>query len=180
MTAKPEIEIRESLPDDVAPLKMVYADAFPDEDLMPLVVDLLGLRSDVLSLVALADGGIVGHILMTMCGIEGRRENLALLGPLGVISAWQRKGVGAALIADALWRLGASGAARVFVLGDPAYYGRFGFRADEDVAAPYPLPEEWAAAWQSLPLRDDAPTVQGRLVVPEPWRQRALWAPLPD
>ena len=180
MTSKSEIEIRESSPDDIALLQMVYADAFPGEELMPLVVALLGPGSEVVSLVALADGEIVGHILMTICGIEGRSESVALVGPLGVVSAWQRKGVGAALIADALRRVGASGAARVFVLGDPAYYGRYGFRVDRNIAAPYPLPEEWATAWQSLSLRDDASTVQGRLIVPEPWRQPALWAPLPD
>lgn len=180
MTAKPEFEIRDSTPDDIAPLRIVYADAFPDEELMPLVVALIETEKDVVSLVACVDRALVGHILMTMCGIEGRSERVALLAPLGVVSAWQRKGAGAALIAEGLRRVKALGATQVHVLGDPAYYGRFGFRADAGVAAPYPLPEEWNTAWQSLSLRDGAPTLPGRLVVPGPWLQPALWAPLPE
>jgi len=180
MAAKPEIEIRDSAPDDVAPLGTVYADAFPGEELMPLVIALLETENDLVSLVACAGPQIVGHILLTMCGIEGRGAKVALLGPLSVVSAWHKKGVGSALVAEGLRRAKASGAVQVFVLGDPAYYGRFGFRADGNVAAPYPLPEEWATAWQSLSLHGDAPTLQGRLSVPEPWRQPALWAPLPE
>lgn len=180
MTAKPEIEIRDSTPDDIAPLRIVYADAFPDEDLMSLVVALLEPGFPVVSLVASVDGAIVGHILMTLCGIEGRDESVALLGPLGVVSTWQNRGVGAALIAGGMRRVKASGAAQVHVLGDPTYYGRFGFRADDGVAAPYPLPEEWSTAWQSLSLQPGEATLQGRLVVPGPWRQPALWAPLPE
>lgn len=180
MTAKPEIQIRESAPHDIAPLRIVYANAFPEEELMPLVVAMLEPGFPVVSLVASVDGAIVGHMLMTLCGIEGRGESVALLGPLGVVSAWQRKGVGAALVAEGLRRVKASGAVQVHVLGDPAYYGRFGFRADAGVAAPYPLPEEWSTAWQSLSLRDGAPTVPGKLVVPGPWREPALWAPLPE
>jgi len=180
MQAMPETVIRDSTPDDIARLRIVYADAFPDEDLVPLVAELLKLEEPVLSLVALVDGAIVGHILMTPCGIEGRDAKVSLLGPLAVVSAWQRKGVGAALIAEGLRRVKASGATQVHVLGDPAYYGRFGFGADAGVAAPYPLPEEWSTAWQSLSMRDGASTLAGRLVVPEPWRQPALWAPLPE
>jgi putative acetyltransferase len=181
MTEKPDIEIRDSAPGDIAPLKAVYADAFPDEDLVPLVVALLKTQKDlVVSLVACVGREVVGHILMNICGIEGRNEKAALLGPLGVVSGWQKKGVGSALIAEALRRVKASGAARVLVLGDPAYYGRFGFRADADVAAPYPLPDAWHPAWQSLSLSGRTPKLRGRLVVPEPWRQPALWAPLPE
>lgn len=180
MTAKPEIRIRDGTPDDIAPLRVVYADAFPGEELMPLVVSLVETEKGVLSLVACAGRAIVGHILTTLCGIEGRRHGVALLGPLGVVSAWQRKGVGTALIAEALRRVKASGATQVQVLGDPAYYGRFGFRADAGVAAPYPLPEEWSTAWQSLSLQPGEAALQGRLVVPGPWRQPALWAPLPE
>ncbi len=177
MNPKQLFEIRESTPDDVAPLADVYADAFPDEELMPLVVSLLESKEDVVSLVACVDRALVGHILMTMCGIEGRSERVALLAPLGVVSAWQGKGAGSALVAEGLRRVKSSGARQVHVLGDPAYYGRFGFHADAGVAPPYPLPEEWSAAWQALSLQPGEATIEGRLSVPEPWRQPALWGP---
>ena len=177
MNPKQLFEIRESTPDDVAALADVYADAFPDEKLMPLVVALLASKEDVVSLVACVDRALVGHILMTMCGIEGRSERVALLAPLGVVSAWQGKGAGSALVAEGLRRVKSSGARQVHVLGDPAYYGRFGFHADAGVAPPYPLPEEWSTAWQALSLQPGEATLEGRLSVPGPWRQPALWGP---
>ncbi len=177
MNPKQLFEIRESTQDDVAQLADVYANAFPDEELMPLVVALLESKEEVVSLVACVDRALVGHILMTMCGIEGRSERVALLAPLGVVSAWQRRGAGAALIAEGLRRVKALGATQVHVLGDPAYYGRFGFRADAGVAPPYPLPKEWDTAWQSLSLQPGETTLEGRLSVPGPWRQPALWGP---
>ncbi len=180
MNPKQPFEIRDSTPEDVVALADVYADAFPHEELVPLVVALLEMKEDVVSLVACIDRALVGHILMTMCGIEGRSERVALLAPLGVVSAWQKRGVGSALVAEGLRRVKASGATQVHVLGDPAYYGRFGFRADAGVAAPYPLPPEWYPAWQSLSLRDGAPALTGKLLVPGPWRQPALWSPLPE
>ena len=65
----------------------------------------------------------------------------------------------------------------VCVLGDPAYYGRFGFEPDDRVAPPYPLPQEWRSAWQSLSLCGNDRPARGTLSVPPPWRQPALWAP---
>ncbi|HHZ09195.1 MAG TPA: hypothetical protein GX405_10510 [Rhizobiales bacterium] len=55
MAAQPEIDIREGTPDDIVPLEIVYADAFPYEGLMPLVVVLLEPRFAVVSLVASVD-----------------------------------------------------------------------------------------------------------------------------
>ncbi len=170
-------EIRESLSHDVAAIEKLYPDAFPDEDLLPLVRALLGEESGVLSLVAIAGGGLVGHVAFTTCGISGRDERVALLGPLAVAPDRQRQGIGGALLRAGLRRLAEAGAARVYVLGDPAYYGRFGFEPDENVAPPYPLPEAWRGAWQSLGLRGDGRPPSGSLAVPPPWRRPALWAP---
>ena len=66
---------------------------------------------------------------------------------------------------------------QVYVLGDPAYYQRFGLAADHRVAPPYPLPEAWQEAWQSLGLQGDEPSPAGELSVPQRWRQPALWGP---
>lgn len=60
-----------------------------------------------------------------------------------------------------------AGTARVYVLGDPAYYSRFGFEPDVNVRPPYPLPGEWRGAWQSLSLCDDAPPLHGTLSLPQ-------------
>ncbi len=172
-----DVQIRESLPSDAASIEALYPDAFPDEDLLPVVKALLSDDSICLSLVAIADRALVGHVIFTTCSIDGRSEKVWLLAPLGVASVWQRRGVGSALVRQGLLRLESSGAAQVYVLGDPAYYGRFGFRTEAGVAPPYPLPVEWRGAWQSVSLNNDRPPAEGTLSVPPQWRQPALWGP---
>lgn len=171
------IEIRESQPDDLAAIEKLYPDAFPDEDLLPLVRELLREDAIVLSLVGMADEALVGHVIFTDCSLAGRPDKAALLGPLAVASVRQRQGVGSAIVRAGLQRLEDAGTKHVYVLGDPAYYGRFGFEPEDGVAPPYPLPEEWQGAWQSLSLGADKPSLHGELSVPHPWRQPALWAP---
>jgi len=172
-----EIEIRESLPSDVASIEKLYPDAFPDEDLLPLVRELLREEPIILSLAGIVDRTLAGHVIFTSCGIEGRTDKVSLLGPLAVAPAWQRRGIGGALVRGGLLRLENAGAIQVYVLGDPAYYERFGFGPEAGVAPPYPLPKEWRRAWQSLSLRNAEQPSQGRLSVPQPWLQPALWAP---
>ncbi len=172
-----KIDIRESLADDVAAIEALYPKAFPDEDLLPLVRSLLEEESLVLSLVGMAGEVLAGHVLFTTCGLAGKTASVALLGPIAVAPDRQRRGIGGALVRAGLQRLNNAGTQRVCVLGDPAYYGRFGFAPDDRIAPPYPLPEEWRGAWQSLSLRTGEPPLQGQLSVPQPWRQPALWAP---
>jgi putative acetyltransferase len=171
------IEIRESLPKDIASIEALYPQAFPEEDLLPLVRELLSNHTIVLSLVGIADRALVGHVLFTACGIAGRPDKVALLGPLAVAPNWQRQGIGGRLVRAGIQRLEREGIAQVYVLGDPAYYGRFGFEQDNCVAPPYPIPEEWREAWQSISLGDGKPPPHGALSLPEPWLQPGLWAP---
>lgn len=173
-----KLEIRESVRDDIAALEQLYPDAFPDEDLLPLVRELLReTHQIVLSLVGTAEKSLVGHVIFTTCSIVGAPDKVAMLGPLAVASARQRRGIGSALVGEGIRHLRNQGTKWVYVLGDPAYYGRFGFVADDSVAPPYPLPKEWRGAWQSLCLGGDNPPLSGKLSVPKPWRQEALWAP---
>ncbi len=172
-----KIQIRESLPNDLSSIEELYPNAFPDEDLLPLVRELLREQAIILSLVGIADKALAGHVMFTTCSIAGRTDKVALLGPLAVAPAWQRRGIGSALVRAGLQRLENARTNQVYVLGDPAYYRRFGFEPDDGVTPPYPLPEEWHAAWQSLSLRRNAPPLHGRLSVPRPWRRQALWAP---
>jgi putative acetyltransferase len=172
-----ELEIRESLPDDHAAIGTLYPDAFPDEDLLPLVRNLLTEEPTVLSLVGLVEGAVVGHVIFTACKIVGTADRVALLGPLAVASVWQRRGFGGALVRDGLQRLKSDRVCQVYVLGDPAYYGRFGFQPDNSVTPPYPLPEGWRGAWQSIGLCGAGKPLCGKLSVPRPWRHQALWAP---
>lgn len=175
MSERPEI--RESLPSDLASIEKLYPDAFPDEDLVPLVRELLQEAPIVLSLVGIIDTSLVGHVMFTTCGVVGSSDKVALLGPLAVARAWQRRGIGSAIVHAGLQRLENAGVTQVYVLGDPAYYGRLGFVPEVGVEPPYPLPAEWGGAWQSIGLRSAEPSLRGKLSVPQPWLQPGLWAP---
>ena len=175
MTTAPEIRGSDS--GDTDAIVSMYALAFPDEDLVPIVRDLLADPDVAMSLVAIIDGQIVGHAIFTTCAVEGTNLDASLLGPLAVTPVFQRQGVGSAIVNAGLQRLGDIGVDAVFVLGDPAYYSRLGFVPDSQVQPPYPLPAEWYSAWQSLYLGDATPARTGKLAVPSQWLDPALWAP---
>lgn len=169
--------IREGGLNDFATIERLYPDAFPHEELRPLVRRLLQETPDVLSLVAIAESALIGHVVFTSCSVTDGSGAVALLGPLAVATAWQKQGVGGALVRAGLDRLRSADFEQVYVLGDPAYYGRLGFEAERSVAPPFPIPGEWREAWQSITLRNAAPRLRGTLSVPPAWNEPALWAP---
>jgi len=171
------VRIRESVPADSTALASLYRLAFPDEDLLPLVRTLLQDATDALSLVAVIDSRVAGNIIFTRCRLEGGTRRAALLAPLAVAPDQQKQGIGSALVRDGLERLREEGIEAVYVLGDPAYYGRFGFSSEDSVRTPCPIPPAWADAWQSLRLRDAPEASSGTLQVPGVWLDPALWSP---
>ena len=176
MTA--EISYRRSLEADRPGLEKLYSAAFPDEDLLPLVRELLLDPALALSLVAVIADEICGHVSFTACSLEGEESyKIALLAPLAVLPARQKAGIGSALVRTGHRLLAKDGVNEVLVLGDPGYYGRFGFTPSQRIEPPYPVPDDWRSGWQSLILADSATLPSGRLVVPEPWRRRELWVP---
>jgi putative acetyltransferase len=173
-----DVVVRTSEARDRGGLDLLYRDAFPNEPLMPLVEALLDLAEGVTSLVAVRDGGVVGHVMFTRGRVAGSERSVALLGPLAVAPSAQRTGIGRALVAAGLSRLARCGVLRVLVLGDPAYYGRLGFETESGIMAPYELPPEWLPAWQSMtPPGADLADIRGRLELPVPWLDKALWSP---
>lgn len=170
------ITVRESVPDDLPAIEALYPAAFPAEDLLPLVRDLLRGGGDILSLVGIAGSAFAGHVIFTRCAVAGCTERAALLGPLCVDPAFQRRGIGSALVQAGHERLAKDGVACVLVLGDPGYYRRFGFAPEADIVPPYPLPAEWRSAWQSLALCPVATPLRGALLLADPWLRRSLWS----
>jgi len=171
------IEIRESVQVDLSAIESLYPAAFPDEDLLPLVRDLLREAPVALSLVGTIDSRLVAHVIFTRCSVAESSDGSALLGPLAVEPALQRRGVGSAIVRNGLRRLKDEGVSQVFVLGDPAYYGRLGFLPESRIAPPYTLPTEWEGAWQSQSLRGTTTPHPGKLSLPRPWLQPSLWLP---
>ncbi|QQQ02915.1 GNAT family N-acetyltransferase [Lysobacter enzymogenes] len=92
------------------------------------------LRADGLvrlSLVAVEDDEVVGHILFTRLStrVDGREVDAVALAPMAVHPHWQGAGVGSALVREGLARLAREGCEAAIVLGHPGYYPRFGFSA---------------------------------------------------
>lgn len=170
--------LRETQTSDLPALRALYDDAFAGtEELMPLVTALLGLGDAQRSLVAGAGAEVIGHVALVRCAIPGRRCHPALLGPLAVARAHQRSGVGSALVRAGLAAERDRGTDLVYVLGDPAYYARFGFAPGAPTDPPYPVPEAWRPAWQVVRLGQVEPPAAATLAVPAPWQVAAYWGP---
>jgi putative acetyltransferase len=119
------------------------AERAPEDVVEARLVD--ELREDAgflphLSLVAELDGAVTGHVIATRGWLEPAGTPVLGLGPLGVLPEVQARGAGTALVHSVLAVAEAAGETLVALLGEPAYYGRFGFRAAEElgVAAPEP------------------------------------------
>lgn len=123
------IVVREEQAGDVAAIRVVHERAFPQHAEADLVDTLRANGAVTLSLVAVLDDAVVGHILFSPATIEGEHGVAPAVGlaPMAVLPEHQRQGIGSALVAAGLAQLRASEHGLVIVLGHPEYYPRFGF-----------------------------------------------------
>jgi putative acetyltransferase len=105
------------------------------------------------SLVAIAEGTTIGHVAVSPVSISDGALGWFGLGPISVVPAHQGRGVGSGLMREALRNLREHGAAGCVVLGEPEYYGRFGFKADPNLILPG-VPAEY---FQALSLDSSRP-----------------------
>jgi putative acetyltransferase len=145
--------IRPERPEDAEALRALHLAAFAPSTAEAEILDALRADGDLvvpLSLVALHDGAIAGHVAISRAWVESGAPAVEVLGlgPIGVEPALQRRGVGAALMhaclaaaADTEWPL-------IALLGHADYYPRFGFESADGlgIRCPYPVaPEHWMA-----------------------------------
>lgn len=97
------------------------------------------------SLVAVDGEEIVGHVAVSPVALSSGADGWYVLGPISVWPARQRQGIGSQLMYAALESLRQQGAAGCVVVGDPAYYGRFGFRGHAALSMPG-IPSEYLMA----------------------------------
>ena len=180
------MQIRPTKESDLHDVLLVEKAAFGTEEgqeIADLVNDLLGDPSamPILSLIAIKENQVIGHILFTKAIIDSNHSiSAVILAPLAVIPAAQSQGVGGQLINEGLKCLSESGVDLVFVLGHPEYYPRHGFKPASILGfnAPYPIQQEHADAWMVKELRSGViGSVSGKvqcsdvLNQPEHWRE---------
>lgn len=125
------MQIREEITGDFDRIAALLDLAFGGTEESVLVADLRAAGSAFAALVATENGQILGHILFSDLPIEVEDGSLraAALAPLAVLPERQRQGIGTALVRAGLAACRDRGVAAAVVLGDPAYYPRFGFSA---------------------------------------------------
>ena len=126
-----KLSIRPEQPSDIAGIHELNKTAFGQDNEANLV-DLLRESEHFvpeLSLVAIADAGIIGYILfskVTIANGDNRHQTLAL-APIAIHPAFQKQGIGSKLITQGLQLARELGFTSVIVLGHEQYYPRFGF-----------------------------------------------------
>ena len=145
--------IRYAKPADHPAIAKLVAAAFGREDEAGLVARLRADQDVMFELVAESEGEIEGHILFSRLWAD-RDDLYAALAPLAVRPDRQKTGLGSALVRAGLTSAPQFGAVGVLVLGDPAYYPRFGFAAE--TAAQVAAPFRGMPAFMGLALTPDA------------------------
>lgn len=116
---------RPSAPEDRIAVRAVHRRAFGRDAEADLAVALLEGATVTIDMLAKIDAMVVGHVVLSE--LSGPERSLGL-GPLGVDPEWHDFKIGTELTRRALEQARRGGWKSVFVLGDPAYYRRFGFK----------------------------------------------------
>lgn len=150
MDAPVSIVLREMTANELVLVGTIHASAFGRDEEARLPHAIVSAGHDVISVVAALGDYLVGHALFT--ALQGADRALAL-GPVAVVPEHQGEGVGSRMIRFGLELAEERGWRSVFVLGEPEFYGRLGFRAELAAGAVVP----WAGpAFQALELEPGA------------------------
>jgi putative acetyltransferase len=163
------MNIRHETPADHEAIRRINHEGFDHRTEESKLVDLLRERGElILSLVAEDDGEVVAHIAFSPMTIEGAPASFKALGlgPVAVLPAHQRKGIGSALIREGLKQCAAMEYDAVLLLGHTGYYPRFGFKP----ASVFGISSDYDAGdhFMALPPREGAlDGVQGKVHYPK-------------
>jgi putative acetyltransferase len=123
------VENRIEQPGDIEAVRRINSKVFSQPVEAAIVDNLRGSCEDILSLVAVSNNEVVGHILFspaTLSSPSGMIRGMGL-APMAVLPRYQRRGIGSGLVEQGLELLREQGCPFVIVLGHPRYYPRFGF-----------------------------------------------------
>ncbi len=126
-----------------------------------------------LSLIALQDGIVVGHILFSKIAIRTQSGivRTLTLAPLAVLPEHQRQGIGSQLVREGLERCRSLGYRIVVVVGHSGYYPKFGFSPAKarGIEAPFPVPDEAFMVMELYPGALDG--IRGTVVYPKEFNE---------
>lgn len=159
------ITIRPERPEDEEALFQMYRRVFGRLQEARLVDSLRENQGLFLSLVALAAGTVVGGVAFSTATLEPRAAGLHLLAlaPLAVLPTYQRLGIGSGLVQIGLAQCRDRQVDAIVVVGEPEFFGKFGFvaAAPYQLTCPFPVPEPF---WLVQELHPGALTgVHGRI-----------------
>lgn len=154
---KENTQIRPEIPSDAKAIREVTQAAFAKAEHSSgtegAIVDALRqAEAMTISLVAEADGVVIGHIAFSPVTVDGRNEGWFGLGPVSVDPDRQGNGIGSRLLLEGLALLKANGAKGCVVLGDPHLYMRFGFEQNPRVRYEGVPPEYFMAQAFEFPV----------------------------
>jgi len=154
-----DLSVRPESSGDVSAIRDVNIAAFRDHPISRqtehLIVDALRAASALdVSLVAVLDDQVVGHIAFSKARVGESDAVWALLGPVAVLPDFQGRGIGRTLVEAGLAELRASDSAGCVLVGDPGFYGRFGFTTFPQLEYPG-VPHEYVLG---LPLAGSEPS----------------------
>ena len=163
-----DVTIRPEQPADHPVVRSVVTAAFGDEGAVvaDLVDALVASGHALVSLVAEVGGEVVGHVQLNRSWVDARERlvEVLVLAPLAVAPQRQGRGLGSALVAEALVRTRGRGCPAIFLEGSPDYYGARGFeRADARGFSP-PSNRIPAAAFQVVTTAAHEEWMTGALV----------------
>ncbi len=135
------VEVRIEQPDDIDAVRLVNDQAFGQPDEGRIVDKLRKSCEGIISLVAISNNQIVGHILFSPATIETQGTVIEGMGlaPMAVLPEFQNRGIGSELVTEGLKIIKGMKCPFVIVLGHDKYYPRFGFLT----ASKHGLKSQW-------------------------------------
>lgn len=142
---------------DAAEIRHVNEEAFGQKEEAEIIEKLRSRGALVISLVAVQNNEIIGHISFSLVKVESEHSSFdaIALAPMSVLPAYQRQGIGSQLVRAGLKECRRLGHEIVVVLGHPNYYPRFGFMPakPKGIDCEFEVPDE---AWMIVELKEGA------------------------
>jgi putative acetyltransferase len=161
--------IRPETTEDEAAIRHVNEEAFGQKEEAEIIEKLRSRGVLTISLVAVQDNDIVGHIAFSPVKVESEHSSFEAisLAPMAILPAYQRQGIGSQLVRAGLEECRRIGHELVVVLGHPNYYPRFGFvpASTYGIKSEYDVPDE---AFMVLELRQGAYSGRSGIVKYQP------------